>query len=221
MNQLFGVAFDIDGTIIDNNHYHYLAFVEFYKKRNQTLTKEEFIKNFNGKTNADVMKYVFQKELPVEEVEHLTDEKESIYRKIYATHIKPVKGLLELLENLKVNNIPMAIATSGIPVNIEFMFQRLSIQHYFKAVINSTHITNGKPHPEIYQLAAKKLGLKPVQCLAFEDSVSGIASAKAAGLKVIALRTTETNEKLKNADLIVRDFSEVTVEKIKNLISTG
>ena len=215
---LFGVAFDIDGTIIDNNHYHFSAFVEFYKKRNRTLTKEEFIKNFNGKTNADVMKYIFGKELLPEDIKQYTDEKESIYRKIYAPHIKPVKGLLELLENLKTQNIPMVIATSGIPVNVEFMFRHIPIKHYFKSVINSTHITHGKPHPEIYELAAKKLGLLSSQCVAFEDSVSGITSAKAAGLKTIAISTTETNHNLKNADLIIKDFSEVNFELIKEIL---
>lgn len=221
MNELFGVAFDIDGTIIDNNHYHYLAFAEFYKKRNRTLDKDYFVKNFNGKTNTDLMKLIFGEDLSAEESERLSQEKEAIYREIYAPHIKPVNGLMELLEALKKENIPMVIATSGMPVNVEFLFQHVPIKHYFKAVINSSHITNGKPHPEIYQLAAKKLALEPSQCVAFEDSVSGIASAKTAGLKAIAVRTTETDEKLKNADLIIKDFSEVTVETIKNLISNS
>lgn len=221
MNELFGVAFDIDGTIIDNNHYHYLAFAEFYKKRNRTLDKDYFVKKFNGKTNTDLMKLIFGEDLSAEESERLSQEKEAIYREIYAPHIKPVNGLMELLEALKKENIPMVIATSGMPVNVEFLFQHVPIKHYFKAVINSSHITNGKPHPEIYQLAAKKLALEPSQCVAFEDSVSGIASAKTAGLKAIAVRTTETDEKLKNADLIIKDFSEVTVETIKNLISNS
>ena len=221
MDQQIGVAFDIDGTIIDNNYYHYLSFIEFNKKRGKTLTQEEFVKNFNGKTNSDVMKLLFGNGITAEEIERLTQEKEAIYREIYAPHIKPVKGLLELLESLKEQNIPMVIATSGIPVNVDFLFQHIAIKHYFKAVINSTHITNGKPHPEIYRLAAKKLSMETKQCVAFEDSVSGIASAKTAGLKVIAVRTTETEEKLKNADLIVNDFSEVTIDTIKNLISNA
>lgn len=221
MNELFGVAFDIDGTIIDNNHYHYLAFAEFYKKRNRTLDKDYFVKNFNGKTNTDLMKFIFGEDLPAEESERLSQEKEAIYREIYAPYIKPVNGLMELLEALRKENVPMVIATSGMPVNVEFLFQHVPIKHYFKAVINSSHITNGKPHPEIYQLAAKRLNLAPSRCVAFEDSVSGIASAKTAGLKAIAVRTTETDEKLKNADLIIKDFSEVSVETIKNLISNS
>ncbi len=214
----FGVAFDLDGTIIDNNYYHILSWQEFYKKRNRTLSSEEFIQHFNGKTNADVLGYVFDHPLTKEEIILYTNEKESLYREIYAPHIKPVAGLLELLELLHLQNIPLVIATSGIPVNIEFMLQHIPIAKYFKTVINNTHISYGKPHPEIYQIAAKELGFVPEKCIAFEDAVAGVQSAKAAGLKTIALTTTHQAEELKQADIIVKDFTEVTMEMIQAVL---
>jgi HAD superfamily hydrolase (TIGR01509 family) len=213
----FGVAFDLDGTLIDNNAYHILSWQEFYKRRNRTLTAEEFIEHFNGKTNADVLGYVFDHPLSKEEVIQYTHEKEALYREIYKPHIKPVEGLLDLLEKIKQQNIPMVIATSGIPVNIEFMLEHIPIQSYFKTIINSTHISKGKPHPEIYQVAAKQLGFPPENCIAFEDAVAGVQSAKSAGFKTIALTTTHTAQELKHADIIVKDFSEVTIELMSNM----
>lgn len=215
----FGVAFDLDGTIIDNNYYHILSWQEFYKKRNRTFSSEEFIQHFNGKTNADVLSYVFDYPLTKKEIINYTNEKELLYREIYAPHIKPVAGLLELLELLHQQNIPMVIATSGIPVNIEFMLQHIPIKKYFKAIINSTHISHGKPHPEIYQIAAKELGFAPEKCIAFEDAVAGVQSAAAAGLKTIALTTTHQSEELKQANKIVKDFTEVTMAMMQFILS--
>ncbi|OIR03399.1 fructose-1-phosphate phosphatase YqaB [mine drainage metagenome] len=219
MNEFnFGVAFDLDGTLIDNNAYHILSWQEFYKRRNRSFTSQEFIEHFNGKTNADVLKYIFHPNLTAEETHRYTEEKEKIYREIYAPHIKPVAGLINLLELLHQQNIPMVIATSGIPVNIEFMLQHIPIAKYFKTIINSTHISHGKPHPEIYQIAAKELGFAPEKCIAFEDAVAGVQSAKSAGLKTIALTTTHQPTELKQADKIVKDFTEITMEMMQAVL---
>jgi len=212
-----GIAFDLDGTMIDNNRFHILSWQEFYKRRGRSFTSEEFITHFNGKTNADVLKYVFPYSLTADEISLFTEEKEAIYREIYAPHIKPLPGLIALLELLNKHNIPMVIATSGIPVNIEFMLEHIKIGQYFKSIINSTHITKGKPDPEIYFLAAIELGLPPSRCIAFEDAVAGIRSSKNAGFKTIALSTSHNREDLKESDLIIKDFNEVDLNMLYSL----
>ncbi|MGI8950586.1 MAG: HAD family hydrolase [Chitinophagaceae bacterium] len=217
MNSI-AVIFDLDGTLIDNNSFHIKAWQEFYKKRNRVLTEEEFIKNFNGKTNADVLKYVFEEPLTANENEKYTNEKEALYREIYLQHIRPVKGLLNLLAHLQNAEIPMAIATSGILVNINYMFEHIPIKKYFKEVVYSAHIKKGKPHPEIYLVTAKKLNVLPENCVVFEDSVAGIQSAKAAGMKVIAITTTHTPEELKQADKLIKNFDEISLQEIVQLI---
>ncbi|NCT95408.1 MAG: HAD family phosphatase [Chitinophagaceae bacterium] len=216
---LFGAAFDLDGTMLDNNPFHILAWQEFYRKRGRSLSTEEYKANFNGKTNVDVLRYVLEREPSPEEIYTLTDEKEGLYREIYAAHIKPVDGLLDLLELFRSRNIPMVIATSGIPVNIAYMFKHVPVEPYFKTVVNSTHISHGKPHPEIYQVAARELGLAPERCIAFEDATVGIRSAAGAGMKVVALTTTHTAEELHGADLIVPDFTSLNLDKLADLVS--
>jgi beta-phosphoglucomutase family hydrolase len=211
------VIFDLDGTLIDNNSYHIKAWQEFYKKRNRVLSEEEFKRDFNGKTNADVLKYVFDKPLSKEESEKYTHEKEALYREIYKPYIKPVKGLLNLLQQLQSAGIPMAIATSGIPVNIEYMFEHVPVKLFFTAVINSTHIKKGKPDPEIYMLTAKKLNVSPENCVVFEDAVAGVQSAKAAGMKVVAITTTHIKDELSQADKFISDFDEISVDDIIQL----
>lgn len=212
----FAVAFDLDGTLIDNNKYHILAWQEFYRRRNRVLDIEDYKTNFNGRTMPDVIRHVFQqKDMPAEDIDRYTDEKESLYRDLYGPYIEPVKGLLTLLEELHQNDIRMVIATSGIHVNIEFMFSHLPIRKYFTKVIKGNDITHGKPHPEIYQLAARELGLPPERCIAFEDATVGILSAKGAGMKVVALTTTHTVKELEGADWIVKDFEGINIERLK------
>ena len=100
----------------------------------------------------------------------------------------------------------MAIATSGIQPNIDFMFEEVPIKPYFKEVVNSSHITKGKPDPEIYLKTASLLQISPKNCLVFEDAVVGIQSAKAASMKVIAVATTQPKEELTLADRIIDDY---------------
>lgn len=217
MNEI-AVIFDLDGTLIDNNSYHLLAWQQFYKERNRTLTEEEYKKHFNGKTNTDVLAYVFDGSLSTDEIDRYTNEKEGLYRKIYAPHIKPINGLLTFLQQLQSSGISMAIATSGIKVNIDYMFEHVPIQQYFKKVIYSKHIKKGKPDPEIYFVTAKELNVLPKDCIVFEDSIAGIKSAKAAGMKVIAIDTTHERSELTLADKIIHDYTEVSVSDSKSMV---
>lgn len=215
------VIFDLDGTLIDNNSFHIKAWQEFYKKRNRTLTEEEYKEHFNGKTNTDVLAYVFDQPLSPQENETYTNEKEDLYRIIYEPHIQPVKGLLNLLQQLQNAKIPMAIATSGIKVNIDYMFKHLDIKHFFKEVIYSKDIQKGKPDPEIYFITAQKLHVMPENCVVFEDSVAGIQSAKAAGMKVVAIATTHTPEELKMADKLIYNYDEISMTDINQLLKNS
>lgn len=200
------VIFDLDGTLIDNNAFHLETWKKYLEKGGRSLSDEEFNANFNGRTNEDVIEYIYGNKLSKEEALRHTLDKEALYREIYHPYIKPVSGLIEFLEILKNKNIPMAIATSGIQPNIDFMFEHIPIKKYFKTVVNSSHIKKGKPDPEIYIKTASLLGIPPKNCLVFEDAVVGINSAKAAGMNVIAIATTQPKEELFGADMIVDDY---------------
>lgn len=199
--------FDLDGTLIDNNSYHRQTWEKYLEKIGKRISEEEFNANMNGRTNADAIKYIFGKKISEEEAIKYTLEKEALYREIYQPFIKPISGLIDFLQILKSKNIPRAIATSGIQPNIDFLFENIPIKKYFKVVVNSSHIKQGKPHPEIYLKAASLLNVQPKNCLVFEDAVVGIRSARAAGMKVIAVATTQPKEELAEADMIVNDYT--------------
>lgn len=203
------VIFDLDGTLIDNNAYHLQSWIKYLKNKNREISEEEYKANVNGRTNKDVIEYIYQRKMEDAEAMVYAHEKEAIYRELYQPHITPVAGLLPLLQKLKELHIPMAIATSGIQVNIDFMFDNIPMREYFDVIVNSAHISKGKPDPEIYIKTAELLNVAPGNCLVFEDAVVGINSAKAAGMKVVGVLTTHSAAELAGADVLIRDYTEL------------
>jgi HAD superfamily hydrolase (TIGR01509 family) len=153
-----------------------------------------------------------------EEAETFYLKKEEIYRQMYEAEIKPIAGLQKFLQDLEDNGVQMAIATSGIQVNIDFMFRHVPIKQYFRTVIDSSDISKGKPDPEIFLNTAKVLNMEPAGCIVFEDSTSGVQAGKAAGMKVVALTTTHTKKELSEADLVVDNYNELDYKSLEKLL---
>jgi len=203
------VIFDLDGTLIDNNFFHLKSWRQYIKNIDRKISDEEYKKNINGRTNKDAIEYIYGRKMSDEEILKYTLEKEEIYRELYKPYIKPVSGLMELLQHFYKKRIPMVIATSRIKVNIDFMFTHLPLKKYFKEIVNSTHIINGKPDPEIYLKTASLVGIPEKNCLVFEDASVGVNAAKSAGMKVIAITTTQFLKELASADIIIDDYNSL------------
>lgn len=205
--QRAAVIFDLDGTMVDNNPYHLASWRQYLQELGIEISEENYRKHINGRTNKDAIEYIYQRNMSDEEAMVYTLQKEAIYRKLYAPHIQPVNGLIELIKKIHNKKIPMGIATSGIQVNIDFLFEHIPIQSYFSAIINSAHIKKGKPDPEIFLTTAAALKVQPSACLVFEDAAVGVRAAKEAGMYVVALTTTQTATELAAADLIMNNFT--------------
>jgi beta-phosphoglucomutase len=203
------VIFDLDGTLIDNNEFHLRSWRKYLEVVGKKVSEEEYLANINGRTNKDAVEYIYGRKMSGEEAMKYTLEKEAIYRDLYRPYIKPVNGLPTLLEHFADLDLPMAIATSGIQVNIDYMFEHLPIRNYFRVVVNSAHIRKGKPDPEIYLRTAEELNIPASRCLVFEDAVVGIAAAKAASMHTIAVLTTHSKEELSAANLVIKDYTEL------------
>lgn len=209
--------FDMDGVIIDSNPYHKISLLEFCKKYGHELDEESLRAKIYGRTNRDWITNVFGV-LPENQLQAYATEKESLFREIYAPHVKAHAGLHAFLEQLAQHNIPRAIATSAPRANVDFTLQHTGIGKYFETILDESFVTKGKPDPEIYLKTAAALGFDPKNCIVFEDSLSGVAAGKAAGCKVVGITTTHTVEELSGSDLIIADFEGISpIELIKSL----
>ena len=216
---LKGVLFDMDGVLVNNLEVHREAFMEFFRRYGVKRTFEDLSRVF-GMGNDDIMGELMPRDV-VERVgiRELGHEKEAIYREIYAPTITPQPGLLDLLSQLKGENILCAVGSSGYRLNVNFVLEKCHIEPYFSAVVAGDEVTRCKPDPEIYLTAASKLGLCPEECIVFEDAEAGIESAKRAGMKVVALATTFSREFLEetDADYIINDFRDIDVELLRSI----
>ena len=217
---LKGLLFDMDGVLVNNLEVHRAAFAEFFRRYNVVRTFDDLNRVF-GKGNDDIMGELMPKEV-VERVgvRELGYEKEAIYREIYAPIIEPQPGLMEFLAEAEEAGLRSAVGSSGYRVNVDFVLDKCRIRSYFEAIVAGDEVTRCKPDPEIYLTAAAKLGLRPEECVVFEDAEAGIEAAKRAGIKVVALATTFSREFLEGteADAIVDDFREVSVEMLQQLL---
>ncbi len=210
------VIFDMDGTLVNNSEYHVKAWEIFLTRYG--LTGAEKIWEFFGNTNEQLMKYFFQRDLSKDEITAFAREKEQIYREIYAPEIKPILGLIQLLKDLKAENVKTGLATSAPSENVRFVLEHIRASAFFDVIVDDTQISNGKPDPEIFLTCAARLGSPNNQCIVFEDAVHGITAARRAHMKVVAIDSTHRSGNLEDADLIISDFTEVTTEKLRLLL---
>lgn len=208
----------MDGTLVANSPVHVRAFEIFCDRYGVRDWKEKLGQAF-GMGNDDIMRLIMPEELIREKgLAALADEKEAIYREIYAPEIEPVAGLVELLDNLRKAGVRCAVGSSGCKANVEFVLEKCGIGEYFDVKISGDMVTHCKPDPEIYLMAAAGLGLAPAECVVFEDAKAGIESARRAGAgRIVAIATTLDRQTLAGeteADLIVDDFRSVDLAEV-------
>jgi HAD superfamily hydrolase (TIGR01509 family) len=194
------VVFDLDGTLADNMDWHARAFATFAARHNLPALTPAIRRRIDGKRNAEIMPILFERDLPRAEVEALASEKEELYRRISKGAIRPVKGMLRLLDALARHGVPSAVATSAPRVNVAYTLAELGLADRFGAVALSDDVPRGKPAPDVFLHAAGLLGVAPSACLAFEDAPVGVAAARAAGMRCIALTSTFPAEAFATSD---------------------
>ena len=206
--------FDMDGTLVDNTAAHIRAFEIFCARYGVTEWKERLSQAY-GMGNDDIMRLIMPEEVVrTKGTTALAEEKEAIYREIYAPEIQPVEGLRELLAALHARGVRCAVGSSGCRKNVDFVLDKCHVAAWFEARISGDAVTHCKPDPEIYLKAAAALGTDPADCVVFEDAKAGIEAARRAGIgRVVALATTLSREELENgpkADRIIDTFADLT-----------
>lgn len=186
------LIFDMDGTVVDNIAYHEQSWIAWAKQEGLSISEAQLLALTYG-TIGEITRRLFPRATAAEQFE-LGERKEAIYRELYRPHLAPLPGLEEFLIWARQHALPLAIATAGDAKNINFTIDGLKFRSYFDALVGSGDVRHGKPHPDVYLIAAQKLGVAPEQCVAFEDSVAGVEASRRAGMKCIVVNQMAPRE---------------------------
>lgn len=214
MNQEIAVIFDMDGVICHTNPYHSIAFRKFFSLRNLQPTDEDFALHMFGKSNSYILSHFFNRPITGQELLDLEEEKESLFRKIYQPHIKPIDGFIGFIQDLKQNGVKTGVATSAPKANLDLIFTRVLVGEQMGSILASENVKKHKPDPEVYLTSALNLGVTPEQCLVFEDSFSGVSAALNAGMRVVGVLTSHTKEELPPCNLYIEDYTDLSYAKV-------
>lgn len=215
----YAVIFDMDGVIAHTNPYHTEAFKQFFDNYGVAYTLAEFEDHMYGKHNDYIMRYFFKRPLTDDEVSRLGEEKEALFREIYADHVAPVAGLLPFLDGLKSAGYRLGVATSAPRANLDFIIDKLALRGYMDSFLSSEDVTAHKPNPAIYLKSATMLNVAPAHCVVFEDSHSGVSAGRNAGATMIGVLTSHTADELPPCERYIRDYHEIDVNDIHQLLT--
>ncbi|MEK6968398.1 MAG: HAD family phosphatase [Nanoarchaeota archaeon] len=207
------VIFDFDGVIADSLHIHHESERNVMREFGVEFTFDEYVNEYTGKG----IKEIFAKKLEGKkyDMDELVNKKvdETIRR---AGEVKMIPGLRELTKLLKKHGYKMIVASAGQRRFIDVVLKKFGIMHDFEGLVTMNEVKRGKPNPDIFLLAAKKLGAKPSECVVIEDGVNGMEAARNAGMKCIGFVADVTKDY--PCDLKVDSLNKIKIEDVEALI---
>ena len=215
-SRLEAAIWDMDGVIVDTALYHFEAWRDAFRKKGVNFTEDDFRRIF-GQRNDAIIRNNIGRSISQAEIDAIAKEKDADFRHRVAQDIKPLPGAIELMKGFSEHGVKMAIASSAPMENIQLLIGGLGINNYFQAIVWGREVTEGKPSPQGFLLAAQKLGVEPQNCIVLEDAVAGVVAAKRAGMKCLAVTNTHPNMSLKEADLIVDTLEAVDLSNLERL----
>jgi len=219
---IHAVIFDLDGTLVDSYDAHYEAWRAISATHGVAVTVDDYYSHF-GRRNEDLLRECWMRagkgELTADEIHALDHEKEAAYRALVAHRFPIMDGARELVASLRADGFRTAVGSSGPPANVALAIQGLALENAFDAVVTGRDVKRSKPDPECFLLAAERLSVPPERCVVFEDAPAGIAAAKAAGMRCIAITSKgHTVQRQREADLVFPTVKTVTVAAVRALL---
>lgn len=215
-----GFVFDWDGVVIDSHAAHEESWRLLFAEIGRPMPADFFKKTF-GMRNEQIIPAWFDSVQAEDaaEIRRLGGRKEELYRDILRRDgIDPLPGVLPLLRELRSLGIPRAVGSSTPRANIDFVTALAGLDGLFEASVTAEDVTLGKPDPQVFLKAAEKIARDPARCVVFEDAFAGIEAGRRAGMKVVAVATTNPLEALGAADAAFENLEGVTVEQILRVV---
>ena len=211
------VLWDMDGVLVDTAELHYQTWKQTLADYGIPFSRQIF-NEFFGMNNEQTLTGILGRPPEPSFLQELSDNKENKFRKSIHGQIELYPGVRKLLQDLQRAGVRQAIASSAPQENIDALVIKLNMASFFQAIVSGCELKS-KPDPATFLLAAERLGVPPRYCVVIEDALHGIEAARRAGMKCIAVATTNPIDLLSPANLVVGSINELSVARILDLIN--
>ena len=212
---------DVDGTLVDTAELHFVAWQAACRELGRDFDRADFAATF-GRRNPEILEHLFGDRFGPADVAAIGERKEEMYRSEARKGVGLLPGVEEMLQGLKRLGFAQAIGSSAPHANLELILELTGVAPYVSAVVGAEDTTRGKPDPQVFQVAAQRLGAEPARCVVFEDAVAGVQAAKAGGMRCVAVSFVghHPQENLRNAgaDAVVRSLEEISAQAVARLV---
>lgn len=210
------VLWDLDGTLVDSEEYHWLAWKEILDQEGVSLTREQFLSSF-GQRNDRILRGWLGEDIRMEKISRIGDAKEARYRELVRVNgLSPLPGAAEWVERLHQEGWSQAIASSAPRLNVEAVLDALHLRKWFQATTAAEDVQAGKPDPQVFLIAASRLNSAPRRCIVVEDAWAGVEGARRAGMLSIGVGK---NASSLGADLATLRLSDLPADSFSSLLA--
>ncbi len=231
-NALQAVVFDCDGILVDTEPLHYQAFQEVLKPLGLGFDYDRYLDRYIGFDDRDAFREAFregERALEPGALDQLMIDKAESLLRLVERGVKSFPGVVELVRELSAKGIPLAVASGALRHEVLLFVNALGLGDAFPVVVAADDVARSKPDPETYRLAVRRLSafgscddLAPGSCVAIEDTVTGIQSARRAGLVVLGVANSYPADELRpHADCVVESLDQVGADKLSRLVETA
>jgi beta-phosphoglucomutase family hydrolase len=220
MPDLQALIFDMDGVLIDNTPVQARAFQLLFRDQGVQADATQLLRRLNGAPASEILKEAFaDKPQSDDRLEEIAGQREFLYRTLYWDDRRPLPGLVEFLEAARAAGLKIGLGTGSGQETIGYILDDLNLRRFFDVVITKDDVDKGKPHADTYAVTAEKLGVKPENCVVFEDALLGEQAAYRAHMHCVAVTSTLPGRDFQAPLLVIRDFTELTPERLEEVFA--
>ena len=218
----WGAIFDVDGTLVNNTAFHRQAWVDLCRRYDIPMTPAGYHEKIHARSNDKIVPNLFGPEVDTAFIRKIEMEKEMLYQDSFRPVMCETPGLTALLAALNAAGVHCCAASNSPQTNVDFVLDGLNLRRFFTVILSRNQVAHGKPHPEILLKSAAGLNLAAHRCLVFEDSSSGFAAARTAGMPYIAITCGADPAELPlayDAKAQHADFTTLTHQELASLMN--
>ena len=218
MSDIRAVLWDMDGTLIDSEKFHWISWRDTMAAEGIVISHEQFLSSFGRRNDSILPRWLGAATTP-ERIEKIGNAKEELYRQLIRQHgISPLPGVAHWVRQLHEDGWLQVIASAAPRANIDAVLKALSATHIFQGIVSADDVHRGKPDPEVYLVAAARVGASPDRCIVVEDAAAGVEGARRAGMRSIGV---SRGGKHLPADVVVQSLESLDPDTFEKLLESA